>query len=433
MAGTTSFPDILGYITDGARANFGVVQAALGVRPRTIPVGRPFEVLLLLQNLSDVQVDVTATLHLPKNFVSKKTRLVVGLAAAEVGYVVLPVLAQPDAGVGSVQKIGVEVDAKPQSKPGRARDANGGVPIDMAGAGALLAKLNEVKQVTFSAAKRMGRNILDAPVQLVAAKPGDKVDLNAGWVSLWTMSDVADDAVLLKRYAELFQFRVLRQLKRENTVKPLTEATQARFEAAGFTLKGGEAAMIAKLMALILEYAAPQDNSHNPLEAGIYNLSPLLSGSAQPMPRWVPGMLRALARDERVAAHAPQIVTKTLYEDLLRDALDLAFSLVETATGEDLGSEQEMQDYSDRVVQSLSTKTGIDFVHVYLPLVLGGLLINDQIAASDENMIELIRQMWLVLDERRFECGDDDQPVVDMAEMIIERVLQKYGYRKGST
>ena len=51
---------LLGAVTGGERLNLDVVQCALGVRPSSVPAGKPFEAILLLQNASDVNVDVTA-------------------------------------------------------------------------------------------------------------------------------------------------------------------------------------------------------------------------------------------------------------------------------------------------------------------------------------------------------------------------------------
>jgi hypothetical protein len=90
MSDHVNYPDVLGAITGGARCNIGVAQAALAVRPRVVRAGRPFEIILLLQNASGVDVDVTMTLHLPEvdaqkqrgKFVSKTTRLVIGMASA---------------------------------------------------------------------------------------------------------------------------------------------------------------------------------------------------------------------------------------------------------------------------------------------------------------------------------------------------------------
>src|SRR5215468_1697322 len=99
MSDSVNYPDVLGFLTGGQRASFGAAQVALAVRPRLIRAGRPFEVILLVQNASDGAIDVTMTLHLPNidarrqhdRFLTKTQKLVVTVKGAEVGYVVLPV------------------------------------------------------------------------------------------------------------------------------------------------------------------------------------------------------------------------------------------------------------------------------------------------------------------------------------------------------
>ena len=98
-----NLPDLLGAVTGGDRLNLDVMQCALGVRPSSIPAGKPFEAILLLQNASDVNVDVTAVVRLPEQdakgkrnrFIVKRERLVVGLRPAEVGYMTLPLSSSP--------------------------------------------------------------------------------------------------------------------------------------------------------------------------------------------------------------------------------------------------------------------------------------------------------------------------------------------------
>ncbi len=102
-----NYPDILGHATGGPRHNIGLVQVSLAVRPRVVRAGRPFEAILIVQNASDVEVDVTTTLKFPdrdakkqKNrFTSKSKKLVVGLEAVEAGYVTLPISCLPGTAV----------------------------------------------------------------------------------------------------------------------------------------------------------------------------------------------------------------------------------------------------------------------------------------------------------------------------------------------
>jgi hypothetical protein len=415
-----AFPDVLGYITGGDRINLGVVQIAPGVRPKIAQAGRPFEIALVVQNACDAKVDVTINLHLPKQFAAKSARVVVGLTPAEVGYVSLPITAAHNI-TANTYKLGLEVDAKPLSKPNRVRTVEGGEEFDVFVLPEDRAKrVDAVRRASFAFNKRMGigKNLLEVSVQVAPAAP-----------------NTADNAALLARLGDTLRFKVLPQLKRDSIVNPLTDDTLRRFNEAGYNLKRPEALMIAKVMAIILEYAAPSENSHDPLQAGDYNLTPMLTGSKKvdAMPRWARAMLRLIARDDRATNHAVAAVIRFLYDELLRDAIDYAFALVEVNTGENVGSDTEKAEYANHLLNALSEKAGLDFIYVYMPLVIAGITINERITPKEDNFVEALRELWLIMDERRVEVDYQGQPVLEMANQVIERALQTYGYRRGST
>ena len=54
----------------------------------------------------------------------------------------------------------------------------------------------------------------------------------------------------------------------------------------------------------------------------------------------------------------------------------------------------------------MQAKAGLDFGRVYLPLVMGGLLINDQFASKDENPADLLRDLGLALQQRSLELAE---------------------------
>ncbi|KXK23601.1 MAG: hypothetical protein UZ15_CFX003000549 [Chloroflexi bacterium OLB15] len=103
MAGSVNFPDILGELTQGARVQFGTVDAAVALRPRTPRAGKPFEIIVLLQNTLAAPVDVIVSLRLPEQdakkqygqFIAQSNRVIVGMRAAEVGYLSFPAMTLP--------------------------------------------------------------------------------------------------------------------------------------------------------------------------------------------------------------------------------------------------------------------------------------------------------------------------------------------------
>jgi hypothetical protein len=446
MTDTVNYPDILGAITGGDRCNIGVAQAALAVRPRVARAGRPFEVILLLQNACDAAVDVTTTLHLPDvdakkqrgKFLTKNVKLVIGMAPAEVGYVVLPATTLPDTAVSDAYKVAVDVDVKTLQKPNRVRQSEGGgdFSVDFLKPEAK-EQFESLQSLIFSTTKRVGRNIIEAPFNLMSGTVAQMTDFKPGWVSICRLVDYGDPRPMLHRYADLMRISILPRLKRHETFLPLLETTKDKFREADFPLHEAEAVLIAKLFTLILEYATPGENAHGFVTAGNFAIVPLiernpLSIETPPdIPHWVQGMLQLVDRDSRVAYHPVLALNRLLFEELLFDAVIHAFDLVERETGEDLGSPLEIESYARTLASMIKNKERLGFSRVYLPLVLGGILVNDKMPASKESPLDLLRSLSLALDQRAVELGEDEAPLLDMTRRLIDRTGQKYGLRPG--
>lgn len=446
--GTAEYPDLLGYITGGERYNISAAQVALTVRPRVVRAGRPFEALMLIQNVSNANIDVTVTLQIPAQdaqkkkgrFVAKVERLVVGLQPAEVGYISLPLSSLPDTAVGSDYKVSMDISVKTLDKAERVRSSNGGSTFTLEHIKPeIIEKINDLKTLSYSTKKAGFRgNVLETTFGLLSGKVGAIVDLTPGWTSLWTLRDHLDDRLLMQRYWETLKLKVLPNLNRSTAFQPLYETTLKRFSAAGFKIKPLEALLISKLMTLIIEYAAPSaESAHGHLAAGIYDISGLLKKervmSSQPMnlPKWISALLRTIDKDERAARFPGLALASFAYDALLQDAANHAFHMIEIATGENLGSLEERNLYIDDMFKMLRKEASIDFSHVYLPLVLGGILIFDQLMLPDEKLSEIVDKLRLLSSEREAEITDDDEPTFAIFSKIVNQAMMKYGY-KGS-
>lgn len=444
-----NYPDILGFITGGPRLNVGVVQIALATRPRVVRAGRPFEAILLIQNACDANVDVTAILQLPefdahkqrRRFVTKTERLLVGLRPAEVGYVVLPLACLADTAVGNDYRLGMAVEVKPQSKPNRVRLPEGGAPFAIEHLpDESQTRLAELKRLTFSVARRgLVGMVVEAPFMVMGAQVGPIPDFKPAWYSLWTMADYyRDEGMLLDRYGDLLQTHVLPALKRHKLFTPILNAVHRRVGGTGYALEPVEALYIAKLLVAILEMASSVDNSYEYLGDDRYNVALLLkqrgvpdAGGTIAMPSWCRGMLRTLVRSEAAADHPIQTLAGPLFDELLRDAIRLAFRAIITVTGVDLGTEQDMQDYAEQLVGLIMAPGHpLTFSDVYLPLVIGGIIFCDRVVAPEEKVGERLAEMAAALQNRAGERSEDNDLVFWLTERVLDQALQKYGYRQ---
>jgi hypothetical protein len=445
------YPDLLGYVTEDQRLNIGVIQTALAVRPEIVRAGRFCEVILFVQNVSDAPVDVTVILTLPERdnkkqkerFVAKVNRLVIGVQPAEVGFVRLPVSIMPDTASGEY-KFSVEVNAKALEKGNRIRPAEPVPLVKRQIHPRLLEKLDKLRSLTFTGEKRsLIKNVLEISLPLLAGKPEAQVDLKPGWVSLWSMLDLKSDPLyLIKRYQKEMLEQVLPNIVRMRTYQPLYDETVKRFESAAYPLKPLEASLIARSMALILEYATIQERVFDsPLATPPeeYQIKPVINRlsdeyaveNEEPvvLPQWSVAMLRAIAQDKRAAQFPERAVVRFAYDELLRDTIKRGFYLIEAATGEDLGSDEDKENYANQVLEKLAGKSQMDFTYAYLPLVMSGMVIYDSMLVSGEKLQDIMNQMSEILYYRRSEINDDNRPVFLMAKELLEQALLKFGLK----
>ncbi|MCS7072303.1 MAG: hypothetical protein NZM00_12420, partial [Anaerolinea sp.] len=228
--------------------------------------------------------------------------------------------------------------------------------------------------------------------------------------------------------------QVLPQLKRNVVYPALLKTTQAKLEAAGYDLNNVEIVFIAKLLTLIVDYASPQENSHGFLAAGRFGIKNLLTGdplkltNVPNMPRWFTNYLTLLEREPRVATQPVLVLQRLLYDDLLYDAVLHGFELIEQATGDDLGTPAEMEDYAQALIRDLKNGQAGSVSRLYLPLILGGVLISDQLPVSKETPGELLAQIIRIVEDR-FKIADEaDRPIYQMAINLITRAGMKYGF-----
>jgi hypothetical protein len=454
---TANYPDVYAHITSTPRLNMGVAQVALATRPRIVRAGRPFEVIMLIQNAADVAVDVTVKLHIPEKdaagqkgkIIAGAERLVVGINPAEVGYVTLPLATMPDTAVGDDYIIGMELNVKPLERPQRVRLPEGGGNFDPRQVSReAREQLEQLKALKFSTQKRglLRSSILETRFSILEGKLGTPLELKPGWVSLWTLDNQDDIELLLDKYMDVLWRRVLPVLKRDRLYEPLLARTVERFEKAGYPLSEVEASALAKLLTLVVEFGgAGEQSAQVGPAAGEYDIYALIKNrrtragsthvklfedeepSPANLPRWCKAFLRALARDDRVARVPTKAIPYFAYDDLVHDALMFSFRIIERDVGEDLGNEEEMQNYAEMVVQKLGKLGELGFSYVYMPLMLGAVLMADQSLVGDERLVDVMKALREIVDAREDEHIDDNDDVFDMAHRVVNLTMRKYG------
>lgn len=448
-----NYPDILGEIAK-ERLTSGVIQAAMAIRPRIARAGRPFDVLILLQNAADCPVDVTITLQVPEvdakkqkgKFTLKAQRIVVGVQPAEVGYAILPVYSARDVAISHDYKIAAEITARPLGKPNRVRSASGGaIPNRRLLTNTLVDEINNLKRLSFGANKSslLSTNTMDVTFSLLM---GDSDTLNdetrkSGWVSLWTIKDYRadDDRMLLAKHHDEMRDLVLPALDYEQFYPAIHERVQMHFKKAGYALRDLESSFVARLMCFILQYSVPNLDpkiAENMFPAPHLNVSSLfvenkyLFEDDEPLslPRWASGMLKAIEQDKRAAQYPVKGLVHFAFDDLLYDAVMMGFDLLADATDEDMGTPEERHLYAEQLIARLLKDGPIDYGDAYMPLVMGGALVFDQIKLRADIVRYLLDDLIEIMHKREEEMTEDNEQVVQIMRFVTKTMLAKYGH-----
>lgn len=442
-----NYPDILGYITGGTRANIGVIQVASALKPRVALAGRPLEMLLLVQNASNQPVQVTATLRLPEQdakkqkgrFVTKAERLVIRLESANVGLLTLPLSTLPDTAVSAEYKISMEVKVAPLSneKPARIRHPQGGGAVD----DTMLTEasrdlIQSLKEKAWTA--DVSGNTITTKLTIMSGKVGAFADLTPTWTTLWTLADYMDERFLLYHWAHVLRDKVLPALTRPNILPVIQEYAAKRFADVGYTLQEEELRTIVRLLTLMLEYANPRERDMLFLLGEAYNIKKYVENDPRAtqteesqtikLPRWCLAFLRQCNKDERIAQYPVKAIAHFAFDALLEDAMMHSFDRIHNALGIDLGTLEEQQIYIQQVFNALNSKQ-LTFDLLYMPLVLGGIAIADGVHLSKEEKSQDIIMALRPMLERRFkEQNEHTHPVYDMASQLLEQVANKYNF-----
>lgn len=441
-----NYPDILGYITGGQWVNFGPVQAAVGLRPPVVVAGRSFEIIVLLQNLSDVNVSTVVSVHVPEQdaggkperFYVQKNRLAVTLHPAEVGYLMMPVLCLPDTTFSDQYQINVDIQTNPLGKPQRVRQNDEQHPVNLDYYFYLPeSSINQImflRELPFStAASGLLRGGIKVPFSVQSSEMGRFTKIKPRWMSLWSLGEHADARPLFDRYREIFVKDVLPGLNADTLYKPLFKSTEHVFNRAGCVLQIAEIHFIVETLLGVIQTAKMPSQSFEDADLQLFRVQErfeqgwLLSDGPVPLPNWCRGLLQMIGIDEAVMLYPERSLAGPLFLPLLRDGIEFGFHALRPATASLLGEPQEIRIYSEFVMEMLQgQKGGLSYTEVYLPLVLAGTVISRRGIPKGPTLRDLMVGLTEVHPQHWAADDDDQQMVAGIVNEVLDWALRQY-------
>ncbi|HEX2905525.1 MAG TPA: hypothetical protein VHO69_01595 [Phototrophicaceae bacterium] len=380
------YPDVLGAITGGTRIAMDKIQCALGIFPRRTYINQTVEVVLILQSMVDQNMQVKVGLQLPTQdkkgnpviIETPKKMLSFGMRPGEVGVLHLPIVPLPPTQPGTGFPVRIAVRYRTANEnPRPVRPPDGGAPPTVLSISQF--KLHALQEVEFTAHTwNQSAEIITAYFDIAPKRlPLANQELKVRYESLWTHEEMANELELVQSKVQDAIY-LSAGLTKATVYKPLLATIEERFAKRWMPLHPGEAKAIAKIMTYTLDEGL--------------DLEP---GFKMQDSRWFQTLCQMLAHDPNLdQVSKGDLAVDYLFDSALYDAILLGFAVVQPKVKENLGSPAERVNYANRLLNWFFGQGEADLSYVYLPLVLGGLVVNQFVTLRDDNP-------WIVLRELR--------------------------------
>jgi hypothetical protein len=284
----------------------------------------------------------------------------------------LPLVALPNSKAANAVPIRVAV--RHRNRPGKQVRAalRGAPPSALAASPFKLQALRDVDWI--DAPNNISPEVVTLTFDINAKElPRLQQKLKPNYEVLWTQEKMRDERRnILSKIAEARE--IATTFTRAAVYNSLMNAVDERYAARGLPLHPGETAAISKMLMYTLDDRSQLDAQ--------YKLEDQT---------WFQALCQVLAHDKQVAEWTPgDIVAGHLLEPLVSDAIYLGFNLVRTRVKVNLGDDEERNNYANRMLRWLSGQDDPDLVYIYLPLTLGGVIVNHQVTGPGDDPWDVI-------------------------------------------
>lgn len=373
------YPDVMNDVTDARqRYESGAVQYLAWFSPPQTSPGSAPNLILVVQSVMDVPVRVQIRLGLPE--VDRKLKnlpqplfnlfqpeIGLTLESGEVIKLTVPVYVQKHVPAGAYP-FAVAIRSAPGEQGERIRARQG---TDRMGA----IKIRHLEGLGITQITPRGFQVREAasqsvPLQVVPGgeAPQPMPELKPSLDSLWTLADWEPIPPAQRELNER-RIHIMPELTASNLYLPFMEQTTILFEGAGVRLHVGEAILVAKMLTYTVLYLSSN-------------------------PAWMDCLMVPIYAFAQAAGEPTDdviwLLTGLGYSHVLELSVALAFSLVEEALGRQPWTAEEQLALRKFIVECLDAGEALSREFVYLPLVLGGVVVADQVVMEGEDVGETL-------------------------------------------
>jgi hypothetical protein len=191
---------------------------------------------------------------------------------------------------------------------------------------------------------------------------------------------------------------------------------------------------VTKLLVHVLDLARNPSQSLDYPGQEIYQVGDTLAHNHSGpllLPGWCRAVMSRIDVDSRIAAHPVKALSTLFYDDLLQDAVLHGFELVHQAIGCTLGNHDDAVAYGERFVKMLHDENArFTFEDVYLPLILGGIIVDPHVVLSQEKPGYRLHDMKEHIGQQRPPGGPDTQRILiySVCLKVCNTALQQYSH-----
>ena len=402
------YPDIVGMLARDRLALGDGLHAAIGVFPTATALGQPVEVLLLLQNLIDQPLPVVAALQLPLrdehggllNFFTPRPRAPLTLPPGECGLLHLPVTPELPTPPGAGYRVRVQIETLMPPLYRRIRPLDGGPQPSLLAISPF--RLAVLRDIPFCGPPAEGET-LEAAFDVLAGRfPPQSTSPAPRYEPLWTSGDLQQEQARARAMSvEALSFA--RRLDRRMVERGLRDRTRLAFGGAGLPLHPGETLFVARLLAYVMADGLDLEQGFSLAES-----------------HWFGRLCWLMANNPNILDDAEDLL-RLLYTAVVRDAVMLGFSMVAHGAQADFGDRIEQIAYADRLIAALEGRLPLALEHIYVPLVMAGVMVAPHMIVPGENPWRSLAQIEEARDGRIDLAGAAFGEVFDILTYLIDK------------
>jgi hypothetical protein len=405
------YPDVMNdLIVAQQRYEVGCVQYLAEFEAGPSPAGSVAQLVLTLQNTVDMPARLAVRFVLPRLrgklrrraeslFEVQESVVRLTLDDGEVGQVLVPVWVAPDTPAGSyafaVHVESATHESAQRTRPERSENQTQGLKIRYPqGLG-----ISQLLSWGYEAQQAAEQSVL---LEIIEGVSQEREDLAPGYLSVWMPRDW-DLVGAARRELNDRRLHVVPELTASRLFVDFLRESKTIFAECGIQLELGEALFMAKMLTYTVTYMLGEPAWQDCL------LAPILAyAQAEELPTVDLGVL----------------VTGVGYPHVLELAVALAFALVEESLGREPWLPAEQRALRDLILQCQSTGSDLPVEFLYLPLILGGMVVAHDLAMEGENVQQSLDLLNAAKKRRAASFADSELAAInDVFEELLTRQM----------